>query len=280
MTLRTIGILIALPAMAVWADDPLAISSAVVDYEAHQVTVTGSNFSPAGLPPTLAFARAPLTLVSFTNQSAAASLPADFSPGSYLLAVTNSNNQTGTFSVTVNPAQAPTPVAWDVNQKLRYHAASLFGPWSLAGSAAYAGLLQKLNAPTEWGQTTAAYGERLASTMGCGVIHGVLAFGLDTTLHQDPRYFRAGSGGFWRRTAHAVRGTFLTRTDSGGETVSTWRLGSAYGAAFLSNEWYPERLNTVRLGFLQGSVRVGFDLVSNLASEFWVDVKTKVFHRN
>ena len=137
-----------------------------------------------------------------------------------------------------------------------------------------------MNAPTEWGQTTAAYGKRLASTMGAGVIHGVLAFGLDTTMHEDPRYFRAGSGGFWRRTAHAFRGTFLTRTDSGGETISTWRIGSAYGAAFLSNEWYPKRLNTVRLGFLQGSVRMGFDLVSNLASEFWLDVKTKVFHRS
>jgi hypothetical protein len=279
MTLRTLGILVALP-MTVWADDAPAISSAVVDYETRQVSITGSNFSPAGLPPTLALASSPLTLVSFTNQSAAASLPADFSPGSYLLAVTNSDNQTGTFSITVNAAQTPAPLAWDVDQKLRYHAASLFGPWSLAGSAAYAGLLQRLNAPTEWGQTTAAYGERLASTMACGVIHGVLAFGLDTTLHQDPRYFRAGSGGFWRRTAHAVRGTFLTRTDRGGETVSTWRIGSAYGAAFLSNEWYPKRLDTVRLGFLQGSVRMGFDLVSNLASEFWLDVKTKVFHRS
>src|SRR5580704_11081634 len=189
MTLRTIGILMALSAMTVWADDPPAISSAVVDYETHQVTVTGSNFSPAGLPPTLAFARSPLTLLSFTDQSAAANLPAGFSPGSYLLAVANSNNQTGTFSVTVNAAQPPPALAWNVDQKLRYHAESLFGPWSLAGSAAYAGLLQSLNAPTEWGQTTAAYGERLASTLGCGVIHGVLAFGLDTTLHQDPRYF-------------------------------------------------------------------------------------------
>jgi len=278
MTLRTIRFLLVLPAMTVWADGVPAISSAVVDYPAHQVTITGSNFSPAGLPPTLAFARSPLTLVSFTNQSAAASLPADFSPGSYLLSVTNSDNQTGTFSLTLNAAQ--TPAAWDVDQKLRYHAENVFGPWSLAGTAAYAGILQKLNAPEEWGQTAGAYGKRFASTMGSGVIHGVLAFGLDSTLHQDPRYFRSGSGGFLGRAAHALRGTFLTRTDSGGETISTWRIGSAYGAAFLSNEWYPERLNTVRLGCLQGSVRIGFDLVSNLASEFWPDLKSKVFHRN
>jgi hypothetical protein len=71
----------------------------------------------------------------------------------------------------------------------------------------------------------------------------------------------------------------LTHTDSGGETLSTWRLGSAYGAAFLSNEWYPERLNTVRLGALQGTLHLGFDFVSNLGAEFWPDVKRKILRR-
>ena len=74
-------------------------------------------------------------------------------------------------------------------------------------------------------------------------------------------------------------GTILTRTDSGGETLSTWRLGSAYGAAFLSNQWYPDRLNTVRLGVLQGSMTLGFDLVGNLGAEFWPDIKRKVLRR-
>lgn len=58
------------------------------------------------------------------------------------------------------------------------------------------------------------------------------------------------STGFWRRTGHTFRSTILTRKDSGGETLATCRLGSAYGAAFLSNQWYPDRLNTVRLSML------------------------------
>ena len=89
----------------------------------------------------------------------------------------------------------------------------------------------------------------------------------------------SGGTGFWRRSGHALRGTLLTRTDRGGETVSTWRIGSAYGAAFLSNQWYPDRFNTVRLGFLQGSVTLGFDLLGNVASEFWPDLKRKVLRR-
>jgi hypothetical protein len=167
----------------------------------------------------------------------------------------------------------------DLKGKLRFHEQGVYGPWSMAGSAAYAGILQELDAPEEWGQGAGAYGKRFVSTVGCSAIHAALAFGLDSTLHQDPRYFRSRSTGFWRRTGHALRGTILTRTDRGGETLSTWRLGSAYGAAFLSNLWYPSRLDTVRLGVAQGSLRLGFDLVSNLGSEFWPDLRRKILRR-
>jgi hypothetical protein len=176
-------------------------------------------------------------------------------------------------------AIAQPPDAFDRKSKLRLHAESVYSPWSMAVSAVYAGILQEIGKPEEWGQGAGAYGKRFASTVGCSGIHAVLAFGLDSTLHQDPRYFRSRSTGFWRRTAHALRGTILTRTDRGGETLSTWRLGSAYGTAFLSNQWYPDRLNTLRLGALQGSLRLGFDFASNLGAEFLPDLKRKILHR-
>jgi hypothetical protein len=176
-------------------------------------------------------------------------------------------------------AMAQTVDSLDLEGKLRFHAESVYSPWSMAESAAYAGIRQELDAPEEWGQGAGAYGKRFASTVGSSAIHGVLAFGLDSTLHQDPRYYRSRSTGFWRRTGHALRGTILTRTDSGGETLSTWRLGSAYGAAFLSNQWYPDRLNTVRLGVQQGSLRLAFDFASNLGSEFWPDLRRKILRR-
>jgi hypothetical protein len=182
------------------------------------------------------------------------------------------------FAVSVaGVAQPAAPL--DVMDKLSFHVQSVVGPWSLAESAAYAGILQGLDAPKEWGQGGGAYGKRFASALGGSAIHGVLAFGLDSTLHQDPRYFRSRDKGFWRRTAHAFRGTILTRTDGGGETLSTWRLGSDYGAAFLSNQWYPERLNTMRLGAIQGSLHLGFDFAANLGVEFWPDLKRKILRR-
>src|SRR5437868_2090354 len=168
----------------------------------------------------------------------------------------------------------------DVTGKLSFHAKNTYSPLAIAGVAAYAGVLQADGAPKEWGSGATAYGKRFASTMAWSGIHSALAFGLDSTLHQDPRYFRSGASGFWRRSGHALRGTILTRTDSGGETFSTWRIGSAYGAAYLSNQWYPDRLNTARLDVIQGSVTLGFDLDSNLGSEFWPDLKNRVFRRD
>jgi hypothetical protein len=166
-----------------------------------------------------------------------------------------------------------------VTEKLKIHVNRTIGPMALVSDAAYAAVLQKADAPLEWKQGAEAYGKRLGSMVAWSGIHNAMAFGLDSALHQDPRYFRSTGTGFWRRSAHAVRGTFLTHTDSGGEMISTWRIGSDYGSAFLSNMWYPSRLNTARLGFIQGSVTLGFDLAGNLVSEFWPDVKRKVLGR-
>jgi hypothetical protein len=174
---------------------------------------------------------------------------------------------------------AQTSEALDWQGKLEFHAEATYEPLAMLGFAAYAGLLQELNSPSEWGQGASAYAKRFGSTVAWSGIHGTLAFGLDAALHEDPRYYRSLGTGFWRRSAHAFRGTILTRTDAGGETVSVWRIGSAYGAAYLSNLWYPARLDTFREGFSQGSLTFGLGFASNLGSEFWPDIKTKVFHR-
>jgi hypothetical protein len=167
----------------------------------------------------------------------------------------------------------------DTIGKLDYHIKQSVGPLAIVGAVAYAGILQEIDTPTEWGQGGSPYARRLASTAACSGIHSALAFGLDSALHEDPRYFRSSGGSFWHRTGHAFRGIILTHTDHGTETFSFWRFGSAYGAAYVSNQWYPGRLNTVALGFAEGSLQLGFDLASNLASEFGPDLKRMVFRR-
>jgi hypothetical protein len=169
------------------------------------------------------------------------------------------------------------PIGWQ--DKLRFHAVSAYGPSALAGAVAYDGFLQAIDYPREWGQSWPGYSKRVGSTLAYSGIRNLLGFGLDSALHQDPRYYRSTESGMWRRSKHAFHETIFTHKDSGGETLATWRLGSAYGAAFISNEWYPDRVNTVALGFSQGSTQLGFDLLSNLGSEFWPDIKRTLLHR-
>src|SRR5437763_1175500 len=75
--------------------------------------------------------------------------------------------------------------------KLRYHARVTFSPWSFARSAAYAGYLQQTNSPREWGRSGSGYRKRLGSELAYTGVRNGIAFGLDSALHQDPRYYRS-----------------------------------------------------------------------------------------
>lgn len=181
---------------------------------------------------------------------------------------------------------ATLPVAWaqlpdqnaplSVNGKLSFHAVSVAGPAGVLKTAAYAGVVHAMGVPDEWRRGAAGYGMRLASAAGDTAIRHALAFGMDTALHQDPRYFGAKRHGFFPRLGHALGAVVVTRTDAGRNSLATSRLASALGAAFLSNQWYPDRLNTARAGFMQGGIILGFDAGGNILSEFWPDLKKLV----
>jgi hypothetical protein len=58
-------------------------------------------------------------------------------------------------------------------------------------------------------------------------------------LHQDPRYFVKGTGGFWKRTGYAISREFITRGDDGLSHFNTSELAGNAVAAGISNLYYP-----------------------------------------
>jgi len=180
---------------------------------------------------------------------------------------------------TPNPLPVPLPGSDTWQSKLEYHVHHAYGAEGLLGSAAFAGYFQATDSPREWGQGASGYGKHLFSAMAYTGVRNVLAFGLDSALHQDPRYYRSGRTGAWRRTKYALRATLFSHTDSGGETFATWRFGSAYSAAFISNQWRPDRVNTVALSLRQGTTQLGFDALGNVGSEFWPDIRKKLLRK-
>lgn len=163
-----------------------------------------------------------------------------------------------------------------VADKLRIHALRVVSPDKWVGWAAYAGLQQLRDSPPEWGQGASGYGRRFASNAGYTAVRNVLGFGLDSTLHEDPRYHKSKRTGFGPRTADALRQIFVCHTDSGGETFAVWRFGSAYGAAFISNTWMPTSANSPSDAMISGTLSIGADAAANLFYEFWPDIKKRL----
>jgi hypothetical protein len=97
-------------------------------------------------------------------------------------------------------------------------------------------------------------------------------------LHEDPRYFRRGTGGTWSRLGWALSRVFVIQKDSGG-TDFNWSEWLGNGATVaISNAYYPDNRNltdnTTKL-----LMQVGTDAVSQLGKEFWPDIKRKLFHK-
>lgn len=165
-------------------------------------------------------------------------------------------------------------------EKASVFAHRVIAPSAFAKTAFTAGIDQAKDTPEEWGQGMAGYGRRFGHKYANRGMENAFGFLVAVPLHQDPRYFRSGESGLLQRTLHAARSSFITRTDSGGETIAAWRFASNYGAQVVSNAWRPERQRTVSDTLKRGTVSVGYDVISNLIKEFWPDIRKKVLHRD
>jgi opacity protein-like surface antigen len=101
---------------------------------------------------------------------------------------------------------------------------------------------------------------------------------LPSVLHQDPRYFQRGSGGFLGRLAYAASRSVVTRGDAGHAQFNVSEIGGNAIAAGLSNLYYPATERTVTGTLSRWGMQVMWDTLSNELKEFWPDVRRKL-HR-
>ncbi len=155
-----------------------------------------------------------------------------------------------------------------LGERFTIYGHAIFRPYTVVGPALGAGIGQWENEPPGWGQGTEGYARRLASGMGRHVIAETIRFGFAAADGEDPRYHRSDETGIWNRARHAMVETFTSQTSSGARIPAFSRFAGIYGAAFISNSWYPENRATTGYALRRGSTALGASLGFHLFEEF------------
>jgi len=199
------------------------------------------------------------------------------------LSPTNPNNDR-IFMVIPNYATVEHPGAEyqpiSAKEKFKLGALDAFDPYSFPIAGVLAGIAQATNEDAAWGQGLQGYGKRYAAGYADAISGSFMTTGVfPAILHEDPRYFRKGSGGFWPRTGYAIKRLLVIRTDSGGTSFNFSEFGGNATAGALSLTYHSAEERNFQ-NFVSGFyTQVTIDLVSNMLKEFWPDLRHKTLHR-
>lgn len=98
---------------------------------------------------------------------------------------------------------------------------------------------------------------------------------MPTLLHEDPRYFRLGTGSFWRRSYYATSRIFVTRLDNGKSRFNITEIAGNMGIIAVTTWYYPDSQSASKASVRFG-MQLGNDAISNVLTEFWPDIKHRL----
>lgn len=160
-------------------------------------------------------------------------------------------------------------------EKFKIASEDAFDRGTVALSALFAGQSQLSNANRPFGQGVAGYSKYFGASYGDFVIGDYMTEAIfPTVLHQDPRYFRRGTGSGWSRLRYAAGQIFWTRRDSGGTQFNFSEVIGNSTAAAISTAYYADNRNAASAASNLG-IQIGVDTASNILKEFWPDLERK-----
>ena len=170
------------------------------------------------------------------------------------------------FYVTYEPNPAPL----NTKQKIKLAWRSNLDPLTFAGVGFVAGIEQAQNAFSGYGQGAEGYGKRFGASYADVAISTFLGSAvLPAVFKQDPRYFYQGTGSTRSRLWHAVKSSFMCRSDNGHWGPNYSNVGGALATGAISNLYYPASdRNGVALTFETAFIRIGESAGANIFQEF------------
>lgn len=164
-------------------------------------------------------------------------------------------------------------------EKLKLASQDAFDRGTFVLAAVVGGEGQLTNANRSFGQGAAGFGKYFGAAYGDLLIGDYMTEAVfPILLHQDPRYFRRGTGSGWSRLRYAVGQTFWTHRDSGGMQFNYSEIVGNSAAVAISNAYYADNRTASDAAGKLG-VQLGIDTASNVLKEFWPDLERKL-HRH
>jgi hypothetical protein len=155
---------------------------------------------------------------------------------------------------------------------------NLFTMQAVSATLPAAAIEQLHDWPEEWGKTDSGFGKRTASLFGQFVIGNAIEDGVKAIHPQNTAYHRVGQGNFFKRFGHVAAGTVVAGKPGGGYELAYSRLANAYGSWAIATLWSPNEYRSASSIATWGTAGVGAMAISNLAREFWPDLKN-LFHK-
>ncbi len=163
-------------------------------------------------------------------------------------------------------------------EKYKLAAQDAFDRGTFVLAAGSAGEGQLTNANRSFGQGVEGYAHYFVTSYADWAIGDYMTEAVfPSLLHQDPRYFRKGSGSALSRLGSAVGQIFWTHTDSGGRTFNFSEIGGNAAAVAISQAYYPDNRSASNAGS-KLALQVGVDMASNVVKEFYPEIR-RAFHK-
>jgi hypothetical protein len=154
-----------------------------------------------------------------------------------------------------------------------------FDRGTVALAAAFAGEGQLSNSNRSFGQGMAGYGRYFGTAYADFVIGDFMTEAIyPTMLHQDPRYFRRGTGSGISRLGYAMSQIFWTHSDSGRMQFNFSEVLGNSTAVAISNAYYADN-RTAGSAVGKLSIQLSVDMAGNILKEFWPDLNRKFQHK-
>lgn len=153
-------------------------------------------------------------------------------------------------------------------------------PFTFVLAGFYAGVAQWQDDYPSYGQGASGYGKRIGAAYADQAIGNYFTEAIvPSLLHQDPRYFRKGSGRKRTRLTYALSRTIVTRTDRGRSTFNYSEWGGNAAAAGISTLYYPASQRTWGETGEKLAIQIISDSAFNVLLEFWPDMKRLILKR-